>query len=64
MYINGLKFEIQDEMNLLYPNSMEEVYLFSLKAKEKLARKIQDKSHRSYIGRGSTSGLVEASSSS
>ena len=42
-YINGLRFEIQDEINLLSPNSIEEVYQFSLKAKEKLARKSQGK---------------------
>ena len=43
-------------MNLLYKNSMEELYLFSLKVEEKLARKRQEKSRRSFIGRGSMSG--------
>ena len=43
-------------MNLLYKNSMGELYLFSLKVEDKLARKRQEKSHRSFIGRGSTSG--------
>ena len=42
-YINGMRFEIQDEMNLLCPSSMEVAYQFSLKAKEKLARKSQEK---------------------
>ena len=43
-YINGLRFEIQDEMNFLWPCSVEEAYYFSLKAKEKLKRKCQVKS--------------------
>ena len=30
--INGLIFDIQDEMNLLSPNYVEDVYQFSLKA--------------------------------
>ena len=34
-YINGMIFEIQDDMNLLYPSSMEEPYQFTLKAEEK-----------------------------
>ena len=38
-YINGQGYDIQDEMNLMCPRSMEEAYHFSLKAEEKLARK-------------------------
>ena len=43
-YINGLRFEIQDEMNLLSPNLVEEAYQFSLKAEEKLSKESQGKS--------------------
>ena len=43
-HINGLMLEIQDEMNLLFSSFVEEAYQFSLKAKEKLARKRQVKS--------------------
>lgn len=66
-YINGLRFEIQYEMNLLCPSSIEEAYPFSLKAKEKLARKSQAKSRGTFRGRGPMRGrgnLVEANSSS
>ena len=43
-YINGLRFEIQDEMNLLCPSYIEEGYKFSLKVEEILARKNEEKS--------------------
>ena len=43
-YINGLRFEIQDEMKLLCPSSIEEAYQFSLKDEEKLASQSQVKS--------------------
>ena len=38
-YINRLRFEIQDEMSLLFLNYIEEAYQFSLKVEEKLAKK-------------------------
>jgi hypothetical protein len=38
-YINGLKFNIRDEINLLSPRTIEEAYQLALKAKEKLSRK-------------------------
>ena len=38
-YVNGLKLEIQDEIGLLSPNTIEEAYQMDLKAKEKLLRK-------------------------
>ena len=43
-YINGLRFEIKDEMNLLCQISIEEEYNFSLMAKENLAWKSQARS--------------------
>ena len=42
-YINGLRFEIQDEMNLLCPSFVEQAYYFTFKVEEKLARKSQEK---------------------
>lgn len=49
-YINGMRYEIQDEMNLLCQSSIEEAYQQSLKAKEKLERKNQEKSRGSFKG--------------
>ena len=42
-YINWLRFEIQDEMNLLSLNYVEEASQFSLKVEEKLVRRSQGK---------------------
>jgi len=38
-YVNGIRLEIQDEMNLFSPNSVEEAYQCALKVEEKLNRK-------------------------
>ena len=38
-YVNGLRFDIQDELGLLSLRSVEEAYQVSLKAEEKLMRK-------------------------
>ena len=38
-YINGLKYEIQDEINMMLVRTVEDAYQFALKADEKLARK-------------------------
>jgi hypothetical protein len=38
-YINGLRYEIQDELSMMSVKTMEDSYQFVLKAKEKLARK-------------------------
>ena len=35
-YINGLRFDIQVEINLLSPKTIEKPYQFPLKVKEKL----------------------------
>jgi hypothetical protein len=45
-YINGLRYEIQDEINMMSIRNVEDAYKFTLNAEEKLARK---KIHR---GRG------------
>lgn len=38
-YINGLRMEIQDEITVLSPKTVEEAYQMVLKAEEKLMRK-------------------------
>ena len=51
-YINGLRFDIQDELGLLSLRSVEEAYQVALKAKEKLMRKENQKAKmRGYGGR-------------
>jgi hypothetical protein len=37
-YINGLRYEIQDEINMMTVRTMEYAYQIALKAEEKLAR--------------------------
>ena len=48
-YMNGLKFDIQDEMSLFSPKSVEEAYQCALKVEEKLNRR-----NKSGRGRGQT----------
>ena len=38
-YINGLRYEIQDEISMMSVRTVEDAYQFAPKAKEKLARK-------------------------
>jgi DNA-binding transcriptional MerR regulator len=38
-YINGLRYEIQDEINTLSVRTVEDAYQFALKVEDKLARK-------------------------
>jgi hypothetical protein len=38
-YINGLRYEIQDEINMMKVRTMEDAYHISLKDEENLARK-------------------------
>jgi uncharacterized protein YjbK len=37
-YINGLRYEIQDEISMMTMRTVEDVYQIALKEKEKLAR--------------------------
>jgi hypothetical protein len=39
-YINGLIMEIQDEIGMLSPRTMEEAYQCALKEEEKILRKL------------------------
>jgi predicted DsbA family dithiol-disulfide isomerase len=50
-YLNGLRYEIQDEIGILSPNTIEEAYQFSLKEEEKLARKQNQRSKRSQFNK-------------
>ncbi|KAH9292214.1 hypothetical protein KI387_042602, partial [Taxus chinensis] len=57
-YINGLRFNIQDEISLLTPKTIEEAYQIALKAEEKIARRQNTVSRgrgRSFRGRGAPS---------
>jgi hypothetical protein len=38
-YMNGLRYEIQDEMSMLTIRTVEDAYQMALKAEEKLSRK-------------------------
>jgi uncharacterized protein YjbK len=38
-YINGSRYEIQDELSMMSVRTMEDAYQFALKVEEKLARK-------------------------
>ena len=38
-YINGLRYEIQDEISMMSISTMEDAYQFSLKVEDKLSRK-------------------------
>jgi uncharacterized protein YjbK len=38
-YVDGLRYEVQDEMRMMSVRIVEDSYQFALKAEEKLARK-------------------------
>lgn len=43
-YINGLRFNIQDEIGMLKSDLVEDAYVYALKAKDKLKRRHQSNS--------------------
>ena len=49
-YLNGLRTSIQDEINFVKMSSVEQAYLYALKAEEKLAKK-QEPRQRTRGGR-------------
>ena len=57
-YMNGLKFDIQDEMSLFSPKSVEEAYQCALKVEEKLNRRNNSGRGRgqTYRGKGAQTG--------
>eukprot|EP00253_Pinus_taeda_P005469 PITA_05469 len=50
-YVNGLRMDIQDEISLLSPKTIEEAYQIALKAKKKLMRKQSAKGRGTFEGR-------------
>ena len=52
-YVNGFKLEIQDEIGLLSPKTLEDVYQMALKAEEKLLRNQSAKGRGTFCGKGS-----------
>jgi hypothetical protein len=38
-YMNGLRYDIQDEMSMMIIRTVEDAYQMALKAEEKLSRK-------------------------
>lgn len=55
-YLNGLRFNIQDEINLLIPKTVDECFQVELRAKQKLKRKHEQQGigrGRNFRGRGS-----------
>ena len=38
-YVNGLRMDIQEEINMISPRTMEEAYQCALRAEEKITRK-------------------------
>ena len=62
-YMNGLKFDIQDEMSLFSPKSVEEAYQCALKVEEKLNRRNNSGRGRgqTYRGKGSQTGRGKSS---
>ena len=55
-YVNGLRMEIQDEISVLSPKTIEEAYQMVLKAEEKLMRKQSARNRGTFRGRGSQGG--------
>lgn len=51
-YINDLRLDIQDEITVLSPRTVEEAYQMALKAEENLARKQAGRGKASAKGRG------------
>ena len=55
-YVNGLRMDIQDEISVLSPKTIEEAYQMVLKAEEKLMRKQSAKGRGTFRGKGSQGG--------
>ena len=59
-YINGLRYDIQDDINLLSLKTIEDAYQVGLKAEEKMLSKQNQRNRRknSIRGRGTTRARV------
>jgi hypothetical protein len=51
-YINGLRYEIQDEISMMTVRTVEDAYQVALKAEEKLARKKSQRNRGKTPNRG------------
>jgi hypothetical protein len=51
-YINGLRYEIQDEINMMTVRTVEDAYQIALKAEEKLARNQSQRNRSRGLNRG------------
>jgi hypothetical protein len=51
-YINGLRYDIQDEISMAKVRTVEDVYQIALKAKEKLTRKQSQQNRGRGLNRG------------
>ena len=55
-YLNGLRFDIQDELTLVSPTGVDEAYQYALKAEEKIQRRQSNRGKYGARGRGGQSG--------
>ena len=56
-YVNGLSMDIQEEISMISPRTMEEAYQCALRAEEKIARKQSfNRGHGLARGRGQATG--------
>eukprot|EP00253_Pinus_taeda_P028723 PITA_28723 len=55
-YMNGLRMDIQDEISLLSPKTVEEAYQIALKAEEKIMRKQSARGRGTFRGKESQGG--------
>jgi hypothetical protein len=53
-YMNGLRYDIQDEMSMMSPCNVEDAYQMALKAEEKLSRKQGQRGRGRSQARGKT----------
>ena len=53
-YMNGLRYEIQDEMSMMIIQNVEDDYYMALKAEEKLSRKKSQRGRGRSQARGKT----------
>ena len=59
-YFNGLRMDIQEEINMISPRTMEEAYECALRVEEKIARRQSfNRGRSSTRGRGQAAGRVK-----
>ena len=51
-YLNDLRFDIQDELSLVNPTSVDEAYQYALKAEERIKRRHGNRGKYGAIGIG------------